>query len=309
MEIKKSLVRLGFFPLWFLPLLLCLTPVVVRPHWDILSAMTNRTLSSLAFAMKAAVIALPIALGIIDAPSIRAQSQPTSAPRFEVASVKPNTSTGPGGTRLDPAGINIARARLLDLIATAYKIPYSRISTTDSRTQALLNERYDIVAKAGREVGKDELLRMLQTLLADRLKLTLHHETKVQSVYKLLIAKNGPKLLESKPTHIPDQNCTFPQCMAFINTEMWVFAAALTGRMGGPVLDWTGLNGSYDFSLRLDILEGLTNDKPDIKPQANDWSSSSIFTDIEKQLGLRLESDRAPVEFLIIDHAERASEN
>jgi uncharacterized protein (TIGR03435 family) len=65
--------------------------------------------------------------------------------------------------------------------------------------------------------------------------------------------------------------------------------------MGRPVLDMTGLKGTYDFSLRLDILEGLANGDSDPKPKAADWSTSSIFTDIEKQLGLKLEADRAPI--------------
>jgi uncharacterized protein (TIGR03435 family) len=61
--------------------------------------------------------------------------------------------------------------------------------------------------------------------------------------------------------------------------------------------------------LRLDILEGLTNGDSDPKHKAADWSTSSIFTDIEKQLGLKLEADRAPVDTLVIDHAEKPSEN
>ena len=278
--------------------------------------MKNRRLPRLTFtnqprlaAARGVAIGPVIAFGVIDAPSIRSQSPPSGAAKFEVASVKPNLSTSPGSTRFDPAGVNIRWARLLDLIATTYRIPYSRISTTDSRTRDLFTTRYDILAKAAHDVSKDQLLEMLQTLLADRFKLTFHRETKVQPVYKLLVGKNGPKLAESKPTHIPDQNCNLPQCIAFNNTEMWVFAATLTGRMGRPVLDMTGLQGTYDFSLRLDILEGLTNGDSDNKPKVADWSTSSIFTDIEKQLGLKLEADRAPVDTLVIDHAEKPSEN
>ena len=106
----------------------------------------------------------------------------SSRPAFEVASIRPNASTDPGGTRFDPTGINIRRARLVELIATAYQIPYSRVSTTDSHTQDLFNARYDVVAKTGQEVARDQLLVMLQTLLADRFKLTLHREEKVQPV-------------------------------------------------------------------------------------------------------------------------------
>jgi uncharacterized protein (TIGR03435 family) len=197
----------------------------------------------------------------------------------------------------------------MDLICTAYQIPYSRVSTADAHTRDLLSARYDIAATAGREVPKDQLLVMLQTLLADRFKLTLHHESKVQPVYKLVVARNGLKLQESKSTQIRDQSCNFPKCMAFNNIEMWVFAATLSGRMGRPVLDLTGLKGTYDFTLRLDILEGLSSDDPELKLKIMDWSSSSIFSDIEKQLGLKLESDKAPVDQLVIDQAERPSEN
>jgi uncharacterized protein (TIGR03435 family) len=97
--------------------------------------------------------------------------------------------------------------------------------------------------------------------------------------------------------------------VAFNNTEMWIVAATLTGRMGRPVLDFTGLKGTYDFTLRLDVLEGLSSDDPELKAKMMDWSQSSIFSDIEKQLGLKLEPDKAPVETLVIDHAEKPSEN
>jgi uncharacterized protein (TIGR03435 family) len=172
----------------------------------------------------------------------------------------------------------------------------------------MLAARYDIAATAPLEVTKDQLLNMLQGLLADRFKLTLHRETKVQPIYRLVIAKGGSKLRESNTT-TPDPACKPPQCMAVHNTEMWVFAATLSGRMGRPVLDQTGLKGAYDFSLRIDVLEGLNNGDPDIKAKAMDWSSSSIFTDIEKQLGLKLEADKAPVDTLVIDHAEKPDAN
>ncbi len=234
------------------------------------------------------------------------QNQPLA---FEVAAVKENTGNGPADTRFNPAGVTVRWSRLLDLIATAYQIPYSRISAIDARTRDLFSTRYDVVATAGQQVTRDELLMMLQGLLAERFKLRLHHEEKVQPVYKLVVANGGPKLQESKPTPNADQNCKFPQCMPFHNTEMWVFAATLTGRMDRPVLDMTGLKGAYDFSLRLDTLERLTAADPDLKAKGTDWSTSSIFTDIEKQLGLKLESDKAPVKFLVIDHVEKPSEN
>jgi uncharacterized protein (TIGR03435 family) len=274
--------------------------------------MTHRTADKLDTRRKLLLAAA--ALTAVGAPILfgLAKAAPVSRPAFDVASIKPNaTINTPGWTRFDPAGVNIRRASLGALIATAYRIPDSLVSA-DPRMRDLFASRYDIVAKADREVSRDQLLLMLQTLLADRFRLTLHRESKVQPVYKLAIAKGGPKLKESQGPQPRDPNCTLPKCMAFNNTDMFTFASELADRMGRPVLDLTGLQGSYDFTLRLDSMEGLAvNDPidPALKQKMSDWSLSSIFTDIEKQLGLRLESDKAPVETLVIDHVERPSEN
>jgi bla regulator protein blaR1 len=264
-----------------------------------------------------AAIGGPILFGLANAPQTKAQSQVAvisnaTRPAFDVASIRPNTTTNtPGWTRLEPTGINIRRAALLEVIATAYRVPESQI-TADPRMRDLFAARYDIVAKAEHEVPRDQLLTMLQTLLADRFRLMLHRENKVQPVYKLVIAKGGPKLKESQGPQPRDPNCAFPKCRAFNNTDMFAFASELANRMGRPVLDLTGLHGSYDFTLLLDSMDGLAiNDPldPALKQKMSDWSLSSIFTDIEKQLGLRLESDKAPVETLVIDQVERPSDN
>jgi uncharacterized protein (TIGR03435 family) len=258
-----------------------------------------------------AAIGGPILFGLANAPQGKAQSQAAAVSllAFDVASVKPNTTVNSSGwKRFDPAGVNIRRAALNDLIATAYRIPESLISA-DPRMRDLFAARFDIVAKAGHEVPRDQLLLMLQTLLADRFRLTVHRENRLQSVYRLVIAKGGQKLKESKGPQPRDPNCTAPKCLAFNDTDMFTFAAELASRLDRPVLDLTGLQGSWDFTLRLDNMEGLAGDDPTQKARISDWSLTSIFSDLEKQLGLKLESDKAPVETLVIDHAERPSEN
>jgi len=240
------------------------------------------------------------------APRWIAFAQQEPAPTFEVASVKPNKTGEPGFTRFDPAGINIRWRSPLEMVATAYQIAYSRISSPDSPTQGLLREKYDVVAKAEHEVPRAQLLLMLRTLLEERFKLTLHHEPRVAPVYKLVVAKNGPKLTATAEDLA---RCSFPSCIPFRNVEMWVFAATLSGRMGRPLLDQTGLKDSYNFTLRLDILENVTNDDPALKVKSGDWSTSSIFSDIQKQLGLQLIADKAPVDYLVIDHVERPDAN
>ena len=275
---------------------------------DKLDSRRKLLLAAAAFA----AIGGPILFGLASAPRAFSQERKAQSQAFDVASIRPDTSVNsPGWTRLEPTGVNIHRAALIEVIATAYRIPGSLIAA-DPRMRDLFASRYDIVAKAEHEVPKDQLLLMLQALLADRFRLTLHRESKVQPVYKLLIAKDGPKLKESQGPQPRDPNCVFPKCRQFNNTDMFTFASELADRMGRPVLDLTGLHGSYDFTLRLDSMEGLAvNDPidPALKQKMSDWSLSSIFTDIEKQLGLRLESDKAPVETLVIDHVERPSEN
>jgi uncharacterized protein (TIGR03435 family) len=257
-----------------------------------------------------AAIAGPVFFVFANTPqgSAQPQAEAISRPAFDAASIKPNTSANsPGWMHFEPAGVSIQRTSLLAVIAAAYRIPDSLISA-DEFMRDVLAARYDIIAKAGHEVPRDQLLSMLQTLLEDRFRMSVHRGSKVQPVYKLVIAKGGPKLSESKGTQARDASCAPPKCMAFNNTDMWSFAAALANRTGRPVLDLTGLSGSYDFTLRLDA-ESLAGDDPEQKSRLSDWSQSSIFTDIEKQLGLKLESDKGAVETLVIDHVERPSEN
>lgn len=262
---------------------------------------SERVSGTLLAAISAALLSLAALASL--APNWIAFAQSRLA--FEVASIKPTTGADAGSTRFGVDGITVHRASLLELICAAYQMPYSRVLFADARQNA--RERYDVSAKAGRPASKQELLAMLQTLLGDRFKLKLHQESKVQPVYNLTVAKGGLKMTEGPRT--PDKTCAFPQCMAIDNTEMWVLAATLSGRMGRPVLDRTGLTGSYSGALRLDIMEGLVVSDPDVKTRFLDWSSSSVFGDIEKQLGLKLEAASAPVETIIVDHAEAPDAN
>jgi uncharacterized protein (TIGR03435 family) len=240
---------------------------------------------------------------------LHAQSASTTRPSFEVASIKINTTPDPEIQHWGSQEVYLTRARLLTTIADAYQIPYTRVvAPRDSKSQDVLRANYDVTAKAERVVPRSELLLMLQTLFEDRFKLAVHHESKRADVYKLIIAKGGPKLEESTAGGPPSGNL-IPGGYAVKNSEVWRFCAFLSGRMGRPVLDQTGLTGLYNFALRLDTLEGLSNSDPDFKTKISDWSSSSIFSDIQKQLGLQLVSGKAPVDYLVIDHVEKPSEN
>jgi uncharacterized protein (TIGR03435 family) len=231
-----------------------------------------------------------------------------AAPAFEVALVKQNTVKCQGRFRYSPGAIYFADVPLSWVIGEAYRVPYSRISSSVSGVHELLlagTTFFDIAAKADREVSKEQIQQMLQNLLADRFKLTLHHENKVEPVYKLAAAKSGPKLHESTT---PDEEPTAafgPEGFVFRNTEMPRFCGILSIYVDRPVIDMTGLGGSYDFTLKFES----TQTGAEAKFALRDWFTSSLFTDIQKQLGLQLVADKAPVDYLVVDHVEKPSEN
>jgi uncharacterized protein (TIGR03435 family) len=253
-----------------------------------------------------AILAGPLVVGVLSA-----QSVSPIRPSFEVASVRVSTTQeGSAAQRWGPQTVDLVRANLLTTIADAYQIPYTRIVTPrDSASQKVLGTNYDITAKADHASPKSELLLMSQTLFEDRFHLRVHKESKTGDVYKLVIAKGGPKLEESTLDGRASGNLV-PGGLVIKNTELWRFCAVLSGRMGRPVVDETGLTGIYNFTLKLDILEDVSSSKPDLnKTKIADWSSSSIFSDIQKQLGLQLVSAKAPVDYLVIDHVEQPAEN
>jgi len=267
-----------------------------------------------------------IAIGVLSAPPIRAQPQggAGSRPAFSVASIKAEEEVKAGRDgRVTPVGIEFMRFPLRILIAEAYDVTQSKISSPDPRVKELLDRgAYDIVAKADHEVPRAQLMLMLQTLLADRFKLTLHHESKVEPVFNLVVGTNGPKLQESVGEGEPEFS-TAPNGGAVCrHMTMLEFSRNLTGRMGRVVLDQTGLKGHYDFTLELDrtpgpnqLREALSNSsdlattKRSMAAAMNDWSASSIFSDIQKRLGLKLEADKAAVDGLVVDHVEKPSAN
>jgi uncharacterized protein (TIGR03435 family) len=181
---------------------------------------------------------------------------------------------------------------------------------------------YDIEAKA--EDGSaqtPQLKRMLQTLLADRFKLSLRRETKDLQVYVLLVAKGGPKLQKAEERACPDvvdgdalrrgTLCHFliggpGTGWAGRTIDMQDLADALTTRVGRPVLDKTGIKGAFD--IKTSAWSPGAGDADGARPAA-DSNSPSLFTVLEEQLGLKLESRRAPVEILVVEHAEKPSPN
>ncbi len=178
---------------------------------------------------------------------------------------------------------------------------------------------FDVFAKvedehleAYRKLHHAQIMVMLQNLLVDRFGLRSHIEAKDQPIYALVVGKNGPKLKESEPLsgggpgsihiisgapHLIIERCT----MDFL-------AKTLSRRAGRSIVDETGLSGRYDVTLDLSLPPDATDGSQEgILPAAP--TGSSIFSAIQEQLGLKLESKRGPVDSLVIDHIQMPTEN
>jgi bla regulator protein blaR1 len=319
----------------------------------IVRIMTQRAARKLDFGKKlllaaagTAAIAAPIMFGLMNAPHSRAQSPAatdTPPKTFDVASIKPDH----GGTGLfrinaEPGRFVADNATVKFLLQYAYHVKESQISGAPGWTDA---EHFDIEAKSDdssgaaqprldRDAEGQQLRQMLQALLADRFKLTLHHETKELPIYELVVAKNGSKLHESPAA--PDDSAPPSPLMPngpqprhsirmmgrgdlSLNSEGLDMFAELLSRqpeVGRVVVNKTGLKGNYDFTLKWtpDPGQGQMLGGPGGGPSREaapppDANGPTIFTALQEQLGLKLESQKGPVDTLVIDHIERPSEN
>ena len=167
------------------------------------------------------------------------------------------------------------------------------------------SDRYDIQAKsaAGSANSADETYLRIQTLLADRFQLKAHRETKIVPVYELTVAKTGLRMREAKGLA--------PSPFEGGSITSWnYFVAFLSRRLDRPVTDKTGLQGAWYTHLRYTTDDGK---QEEIGGPATDPMQSaagpSIFTAVQEQLGLKLDSAKGPVEFLVVDSVDRPSPN
>jgi len=165
------------------------------------------------------------------------------------------------------------------------------------------SDRFEITAEAEQPVGDHDLMVMLQTLLAERFKLVLHREAKSIESYVLEVGKDGPKLESGNGGVSKTDNGRGDICA--INATMDRLAEILSRQTDLPVINHTGLDGV--FNVRLQWIP--ENAKPTRAPDTISTEGPSIFTAVQEQLGLRLRAGKASVNVLVIDHAERPTEN
>jgi uncharacterized protein (TIGR03435 family) len=231
---------------------------------------------------------------------------------FEVASIKPSAPNSPGAfLQPQPGGnLRMAGATLKNLIAYAYGVREFAISGGPDWTDS---DRFDVDARVGTSPGTTrQIPERLRALLAERFQLAIHTESKVQNVYALVVAKDGPKLSDAKP----DSGPSIRKRGASIIGEgvgMAMLVMNLAGSLERPVLDKTGLTGKYDFKLEW----SLEADKNSASVSATSADAAvapaqtgpSLFSALQEQLGLRLEAQKAPVNTLVIDHVAQPSQN
>jgi uncharacterized protein (TIGR03435 family) len=240
--------------------------------------------------------------------------QPVTTPSFEVASIKLHVATaqeqgGRVGVWIGPGNrVSAYVSTLNGLAAYAYDVKAYRISGGPAWAAT---DRYDITAKTEGDgtPGEEIVRKMMQTLLADRFGLKFHREMKSLPMYALVAAKNGPKLRESS-AGVPSSMELRPGQLSATSMSMKSLVPLLSRFVDRPVLDQTGLTGNYDFKLQWTLDAGLSSGfGPGADASSSDSAGPSLFTAVQEQLGLKLESQKGPMEVLEIDHAEKPSEN
>jgi uncharacterized protein (TIGR03435 family) len=231
---------------------------------------------------------------------------------FDVASVKINQqfraddrSTWVAANDQNPGALTLRNYSLTMLISMAWHIERPQVIGPET----LNSQRYDIVAKAGREATDDEKLLMLQTLLAERLKLTFHREDRQMDVLAMVVPKGGHKMTPSTVTG-PTQNRTDPvkgrMVEGAIISEL---ARELASEAQMPIVDLTGLTGRFDFPFNPQkYVEGLRArvmaDPSHAMPNDAEARLMILQDTLAGDLGLHLEPRRSAVNVFVVDHVE-----
>ena len=271
-------------------------------------------------------------------PEVTRSLQPPPPAEFEVAVIKPSGPDPRTMFRIQPGGqVDLQGGTLKVLIAFAWNFDLNTTEMIVGAPKFLDSARFDVMAKASTEAGPadapqidiDDLRLMLRALLVDRFKLATHMEERPVTAYTLLAGK--PKLKPADPTNrtgwreapAPDgkdprnANPTLSRLVTCQNMTMAQFADLLQkiapGYLRTPVLDATGLDGAWDFTLSfsgINVLRsgpggGDAGQPAGAVPAASEPNGAvSLFDAVDKQLGLKLEMQKRPIPVLVIDHVE-----
>ncbi len=184
---------------------------------------------------------------------------------------------------------------LKSLISQAWGIPYQNILAGPSWIDS---QHYDLSAKVEGDarLTQEQMRPMLRNLLEQRLHLAAHREHRIVPGYALVVAKGGSKM--KRTTGDPFSGGVLRNEFWFRNAPVEQLRVVIAYDVKKPVVDKTGLAGNYDFR--------LVFTRPDVPSDVERLEHESIFTALQEQLGLRLTPQKLPVDYLIIDHVERA---
>ena len=244
--------------------------------------------------------------------------------------------TGGPGTK-DPELFRCQNMSVGNMMSRAYDIPHYRLSGPDWMDSPI----FQLNARVPAGTTKEQFQMMLQNMLADRLKLTIHHETREYPMYEMVLAKGGPKFKPAIENPPPSADADVParrpapangpnldkegypivtgEGMAMTNGKarmhqpkctMETLAARIAGQLGKPVKDATGLTGKYEITIYWATGDGprksssgASSSEPETASEPD--SAPTFLRALQDQLGLRLEPKKGPVDFIVIDHVEK----
>ena len=285
------------------------------------------------FERSAGVIAFVMASLLPFGAAVHEQTRAASKPTFEVASVRLNESSGPSRFRVNAVPqtgrLTLTGMTVQELIQSAYSVQAFELIGNGSR---VLKQRVDVIAKASEPSTVAEMQRMLQPMLEQRFTLAVHRETRDMEALLMVRTADrlGPRIktttfdcrgigtttvfamAAATPQAPKDRPCGFlpaegPGRIVANGIEMTTLAANLAVSLGRPVLDMTGLAGRYDIDVAYTpdafSAAGLARRGASAFPGV-DPNGPTLATALADQLGLKLESRRAPVSVLVIDRLE-----
>jgi uncharacterized protein (TIGR03435 family) len=268
-------------------------------------------------------------------------------PAFEVVSIRPHTAASGPVQRptMTPNGFYSIGLSLFAIFQTSYVPPNQsgvlRSDLIEGAPDWLRGETWDVVAKVGEtdlanwqnpEMRQTMLRAMLQTMLAERCKVVVHHESKEAPVYDLVVAKGGPKFKQAETVDADELRQKLDgggmigtnvrvvpgtDGIRYYSISMAILTQTiLPGMAGRPVVDKTGLVGNYDLILP-DVKRPLLAAPPGPSGEAQlpnmppppPETDESIFSVLPEALGLKLELAKGQVDYLVIDHVEHPSDN
>ncbi|MBZ5636164.1 MAG: TIGR03435 family protein [Acidobacteriia bacterium] len=237
-------------------------------------------------------------------------------PAFEVATIRPSDPARPGQIiTLRGAEVITTNVTVHDLINLAYWLHPKQLTGGPAWTES---DKFDLAGKpdALGQPNVDQMKMMIQKLLADRFQLKFHFEKRDLSVYAIGIAKTGAKIIKSQddPKGIPGWSfgrTASGTRITFRNAPLSQIAAVLQNSLDKPVVDQSGLSERYDFTLTFtpDPAQAALIGGPPPPAADNPDAAPDLFTAFQQQLGLKLESTKAPVDVMVIDKVEKPSEN